>query len=165
MLYKRGIQAKIKKVFLFIVAMGVSCNAYAEMIIKKKLHTSIDKSQKIFILVKNDCYYERPQIGNEEAFVEMEIVSTLDSLGLNRSLNVSDANLIIECHFSHGWGLPRLVRHFKIKTKYITTVNIKIIDESKKEILGEVEYKRPWLKENPNEFIKIMFEKLFGNSA
>ncbi|MCP3933554.1 MAG: hypothetical protein GY705_31185 [Bacteroidetes bacterium] len=164
MFYKKEVPTIIKNIFLLLFIMNISSTAYGDIAIKKKLETAIEKKQIVYVFVKNDGYKDSDwrKRGSEEAFVEMEISDALDEFGVNTSANEAVSTIKVECHFRHGWGMPRLIRHFKIKSKYITTVNIKLIDVSKKAIIGEVEYKRPWSKTNPNGFIKMMLDKLLS---
>jgi hypothetical protein len=166
MLCNKGIQSTVKKIFLFLFIMNISTVAYADIVVKKRLEKAIDNKQVVYIFVQNDGYKDSgwKKKGSEEAFVEMEISDALKEYGLNTTSNKEVATIRVECHFRHGWGMPRLIRHFRIKVKYITTVSIKFLDVSKKTIIGDVEYKRPWAKTNPNGFIKLMLAELLKSS-
>jgi hypothetical protein len=139
--------------------------AFAEGTIVKVLSRAIEKGSIIYIDAVNDGYDSSDyfRTGSEEAYIDGEISDALRNNGFKSNANSKTAQLRIECHFSHGWGLPRIIRHFKIKTKYITKVNITLFDNSSNELLGEIDYKRPWAKLNPNGFIPFLIEQLLSS--
>lgn len=169
MLYKGNIQTKIVIFIMAFIFWGVMGTASADTIVIKEIKDPIDKNQVVHVVVQNDDYEgsELRKIGSEETFIEVEIYRALNLFGFNKSENEANSDLKVECHFSHGWGMPRLTRHFGIKMKFISRVNIKIIDVSKGGIIGEVEYIRSWSKANPNpnDFIFDMLNKLFFKKA
>ncbi len=157
---------KIYKVFLLVLFVSTSCNAHSGITVKKKLETDLEQYRNAYVDVQNDKYktLEKRRQGEEVTFVSLNLSKALREIGINPNSNEKTAKLKVECHFRHGWGVPRLIRHFKLKTKYITVVNIKFVDAGSRRIIGEIEYNRPRLNKNPKNFIKIMFEKLIKTS-
>lgn len=141
----------------------VSSNAIAGIVIKKKVDIDLGKYDEAYVDVQNDAYktVKERRRGSDVAFINAEIFSALEESGILYSADRT-SKLRVECHFMHGWGMPRLIRHFRIKARYITTVNIKLIDAPTNQIIGEVEYKRPWSKTSPKNLIKMMFDELLG---
>lgn len=139
--------------------------AIADATIIKNLSRLIEKGSILYIDAVNDGYDSSDyfRVGSEEAYIYGEISAALRHNGFEPIANVKTAQFRIECHFRHGWGLPRIIRHFKIKATYITKVNIKLFENSSNELLGEIDYKRPWAKLNPNGFIPSLIEQLLNS--
>ncbi len=152
-------------IITILIILLFESNAFADVTILKKIANPVEKGSIIYIDAVNDGYdssdYFRP--GSEEAYIDGEMSAALRDNGFEPNANVETAQLRLECHFSHGWGLPRIIRHFKIKAKYITKVNIKLFNNSSNELLGEIVYKRSWAKLNPNRFISSLIEQLINS--
>lgn len=149
---------------MIVLAMG--CSSHPNVIVKKKLAVSLSKYKDAYLDVENDAYNTKleRQLGNDSMVVNLEISSVLREININPRGNEKRSDLKVECHFLHGLGIPRLIRHFSLKATYITKVNIKLIDVASGTIIGEVYYKRPFTKTNkqacPEGFIKKMFDEL-----
>lgn len=155
---------KTTKIAILIILLFETV-ALADGSIIKDLSRVIEKGSKIYVDAVNDGYdaNDNFRTGSEEVYVDGEMSAALRDNGFEPNANSKTAKYRLECHFSHGWGLPRLIRHFKIKTTYITKVNIKLFDNSSNELLGEIDYKRPWARLNPNRFIFSLIEQLLNS--
>lgn len=152
--------------FLIVCLIIGGCSSHPNVTIKKKLSVLLNKYQNAYIDVQNDAYNTKleKQVGEDVMPIVHDISSVLEDIAINPEYNERKADLKVECHFLHGLGVPRLIRHFKIKASYITKVNLKLIDLSSGTVIGEVEYRRPFARTNqqtcPEGFIKKMFDEL-----
>ena len=139
--------------------------ALADVTIIKDLTREIEKGAIIYVDAVNDGYDPSDyfRVGSEEGYIGGEMSAALRDYGFQPNANVKTAQFRLECHFRHGWGLPRIIRHFKIKATYITKVNIKIFENNSDELIGEIYYKRPWAELNPNGFIASLIEQLINS--
>ena len=155
------------KIVITVIAilLCVLCASYyanADYRIITKSDNTIEQYKDASVVVFNNDYntLTEQRQGDEVTFVYLEIVSALREMGISPNGDEKTARLKVECHFRQGFGFPRLIRHFKIKFKYITTLSIKIIDATNNKMLGEIEYNRPWMETNPINFIKTMLNKI-----
>jgi hypothetical protein len=155
-----------EKFCLFTAVMMVSIwIAFTEMataeIIVIKNEIDIKKYEGAFVDVQNDGYDRLAdrRSGEEVTYLRYEISRFLMHHGINPHKSEADAQLNVECHFSIRSGLPRLIRHFKLKVRYISEVRIQLIDRRTADVLYDVEYKRPWSAKNPDRLIDMMLEK------
>lgn len=142
-------------------------SAIADIVTQKKVDTDLGKYDEAYVDVQNDAYktIKERRRGSDVAFIDLELFKALRDVWIDSTGDEKTSKLRVECHFRHGWSMPRLIRHFRIKARDITTVNIKLIDAPTNEIIGEVEYKRPWSKTNPENLIKMMFDELLGKKG
>ena len=151
---------KIKNLFFILVfiAVSVECSSKPNVVVDKKLVASLDRYSNVYVKVKNPNY----RYGS--VMVDSDIYDYIEHIGLNPIYNEKKADLIIVCYVLHGFGVPRIIRHFNIKTTYVTKVNLKLIDSASGTIIGEVRYKRPFTKTNqqahPEGYIKKMLDEL-----
>jgi hypothetical protein len=137
----------------------VGCGSSPEIVIKKELIVPLNKYKSAYIDVRNDGYTT-----DGLTIIRLDIAKILRENGLEIKYKDGKSDLRIKCHYSHGLGMPRIIRHFSIKATYITRVNMILIDADSGTIIGEAEYVRPFTKTNkqacPEGFIKKMFEEL-----
>lgn len=140
----------------------ISCASNDAVFVSKKLNVSLGKYKRAFIDVQNVEYnnVEDRRSGLGTAAVDLDISTILRGLEIDPRGDEKRSGLKIECYFKYGWGMPRIGRHFSIKSKYITNVIIKLFDIDSKQLIGEVQYKRPWFENQQKDLIKLMFEKL-----
>ena len=109
-----------------------------------------------------DRWYGVPGSG----YLENEIVSALKALGIARSFDERQSDLIVTCHYQNGWCLPYTGRHWDVFFSSIHTVNIKLIAKGTNEVIGEVEYRRPRFTTRPPEgFVATMFSEMIGKNV
>ena len=150
--------------------MGCS-SSQPTIVVKKKLIVSLGTYKNAFVDVQNDAYNTlmEKRLGNDVVAVDLDISSLLRKFNINPRSNEKEADLKVVCHFIDGLGLPRIIRHFNIKTTYITKVNIILIDVASGSVVGEVSYKRPFTKTNkqvcPEGFVKKMFGELLATGT
>jgi len=126
------------------------------------METAIKRYDTATIYARNDNYNSSNnfRIGSDEIFIEAEISNVLQENGIRVSYDGNETSLKVECHFFHGWGLPRLRRHFKVAAKYISFINIKFIDSLRDEVIGEIEYKKPLFQTSQKDMIKNIINEL-----
>ena len=134
----------------------------AEIDIKKNIKNPIENYKEAIVTVKNDNYASSNgfRIGSNEIILESQISKVLKKFGIDTISDENESSLRVECHFHQGWGIPHFMRHFKISAKYITFINIKFIDFSSNEVIGEVEYKKPFFVINQKDIINTIMTKL-----
>ncbi len=160
---KAFLSKTILLVLLTISIISTACNSTNDNItVKINLKNSLSKYHRAYVDVQNDDQdeLEDRKRGTDVTFINLEISEALKVIGIKPNSSKNNADLGVSCRFRYGWGLPRIIRHFKIKFRYVTKVKISLVDISTQEIIGEVEYERPFLKKNPKGFIQIMFQKL-----
>ena len=151
-----------------ILAIGTSCsNTNENIAVKIKLKNSLSKYHRAYVDVQNDDRdgLDDRKTGTDVTYISLEISEALKVIGINPNSSKNNADLEVSCRFRYGWGLPRIIRHFKIKFKYVTKVEIGLVDISNQEIIGAVEYERPFLKENPKGFVQMMLKKLIDTEG
>jgi hypothetical protein len=143
--------------------MSCSSRSSSDIIVKQKIEKNImDRYDTVIIYVKNDNYKSSDnfRVGSSEISVKAELTKVLKKIGISKVYDIEETSLKVECHFSHGWGLPRFMRHFKISVKYITPINIKFIDLSSNEVIGEVVYKKPLFQTDQKNIISNLINAM-----
>jgi len=152
---------------VFILIIICSCSIHYEdprmlsdsIIVKKNLSYHLFSEYKdIYVDVQNDAHdtIEDRRTAEDVIAIDSEVDSTLFDLGVemenshrvfpNQDTSKLTSGLLVECHFRRGLRFPMLVRHFNIITIFVVWVNIKLIDLSIHQTVGEVEYDRPLSK-------------------
>jgi len=143
----------------------ISCgsNAGTQYIkVKKKLAQGLGIYSSAYIESRNPKIAESKlsKFDNWAMSVRSEVFDVLKAHGLKPYVKEMDADLIVRCIFSSGCGLPRFGRHFDLITEYIDFVSIKLIDSKTNKLIGEVEYRRPFLAKNPPHLVRDMMNAL-----
>ena len=167
---------------MFVLLAFCSCSIHYEdpsmlsdsIIVKKNLSYHLFSEHKnIYVDVQNDAYdtIVGRRMGEDVIAIESEIDSILFDFGVERKNSHSvlpnqdtsklTSGLLVECHFRRGLRFPMLIRHFNIKTIFVVWVNIKLIDLSNHNTIGEVEYDRPLSKHLRYSEMR-MFEKMLS---
>jgi len=145
----------------------VGCRSYSiSIVVKKELKNVINIGTTAILDVENDDFKEYLDriSAPHSAYITQLMEHELKKLGIVTCGDKTVPDLRIKCVYRYDWGMPRIIRHFRIKTSYVYFVNIKIIDIPENRVIGEVESTRPRFKEMPPTFIKMMFDELFKNS-
>jgi hypothetical protein len=154
---------KKSRIIVLIIIFLCSCKENTDLIVKRRIADLTSIGTSAIVYVKHDNYELENVSGseNDEIMVGELISSALDQRGIKINFDENASLLKVECHFLHGWGLPRLNRHFRISFKYITFINIKIINTTTNEVIGEVEYKKPFFQSDQKDIITTLIGHLF----
>jgi hypothetical protein len=147
-----------------ILAACASTGEEQEIVVKKRIETGLKIYKLAYRHAQNDRLADQKQNlwDHWASFVNSEIGDTLARrYGIRSYPSQENAtDLIVEAKVRPGRGLPRFGRHFDLITEYIDFINIRFIDAKTGKTIGEVEYHRPSLADNPPYLIRTMIDRL-----
>jgi hypothetical protein len=156
--------------YLVIAVILAGCGSDGEIhgiAVKMNLKIPLGAFRQAYIDSQNDGFSDIKQRRDDHwAFhVFSEVRAAMRPYGLHSYPTEKDADVRVECIVKAGRGLPRFRRQFKLITEYIDFVNIKFIDTKTRKVIGEVEYHRPSLADNPPYLVRTMIDKLVQSAA
>lgn len=154
---------------LILMSLMLGCSeASTDITVKKRLNKSLKGYQDARIVVEHaDAQGPGGKSGFGSvaiAFIEGEIFRQVQAIGMRPSFAREGSGLRVSCSFDQSWGLPRVGRHFGLRTTYIAYIDIQFTDESSGEVIGEVAYSRPRFSDNPPNVVVEMFAALLASS-
>jgi hypothetical protein len=156
----------MRYIFLLVTAMILACSGSNGEIqgiaVKKTLQIPLTTYRIASIDSQNDAFSDIKQRRDDHwAFHLFSAVGdVLIASGVAPYSSNQSADLKVECIVRAGRGLPRFGRHFDLITEYIDFVNIRFIDAKTAKTIGEVEYHRPSLADNPPYLVRTMIDRM-----
>jgi hypothetical protein len=148
-----------------VIAILAACGSTREgqeIAVRKKLENSIKAHSGAYIDAQNDRLSNPKERRRDHwaSFINSELTDSLQAYSINPFVVEDKADLRVDAVVRPGWGLPRLGRHFDLITEYIDFINIRFIDAKTGKTIGEVEYHRPSLADNPPYLVRTMIDRL-----
>jgi hypothetical protein len=153
-------------VFVIILAGCGSNGEEQEIVVRKKLENSLKAYSFAYIDAQNDRFaaLKQRQQDHWASFVRSELTSNLRAHGIKPYGDENRADLRVEAIVRPGRGLPRFGRHFDLITEYIDFIEIRFIGAKTGKTIGEVEYHRPSLADNPPYLVRTMIDRLLQSA-
>ena len=142
----------------------VGCTS-PNIMVKEKAQVSLQNYRAAYITSHSDDWkIKRVHLeGRGDGYLNDKIGTALKTNGLLEAVDEMNADLRVECHFRTGWCLPHVGRHFDVFFSSIHTVNIRLLDMTTKDVVGEVEYQRPrFATRPPDDFVDVMISEMIS---
>jgi hypothetical protein len=151
--------------FLVIVMILAACGSNRDIhsiAVKINLEFPLATFRVASIDSQNDGFSDiRQRKDDHWAFhVFSAVCDALVASGITPYASNDTADLKVECIVRPGRGFPRFGRHFDLITEYIDFIDIRFIDTKTGKTIGEVEYNRPSLADNPPYLVRTMIDRL-----
>jgi hypothetical protein len=167
MLFKKYPLILQKIAVLAILTIIASCNDTGKIgfVIKRPLDRKIENIGSSEINVQCGDYTDRFERLHEKnaGFVLLEISAAVGAYEASAHNRPTPSKIRVECVYNNGWGFPSFGRHFNIRFRYISKVNLKFVEVESNEVLGEAEYTRSNLGRNPVGFIRKLVYALLAS--
>ena len=128
------------------VMLLMGCATGSQIIVRKPVTINLSDSYK-------DCYVV---VHETDDYLEDTIKDSLNTIHIVTTVD-SNSDLRVECTYNKSICLPWIGQSFDIHCLSLRNAMIKIIDNRRKSLLGEVLYRRSLLGTNPHGFVDKMF--------